>query len=229
MKKSIVLLSGGLDSVINFKKAFDETDLAFILTFDYGQAAKNNEIEAAKLISQKFNVKLELVKLDFLDKLNETLKNNILNFNTLKFDDKEYLLQTARSVWIPNRNALFINIAASFAEKYKIDYIVTGFNKEEGKSFPDNTKKFLAQVNKCLKISTMFHPEVKSYTINMTKKEIVRFGININAPFEYIWSCYRGGSKMCGKCESCQRLKRALKMNNFYDEFCKVNIWGFEE
>jgi 7-cyano-7-deazaguanine synthase len=75
----------------------------------------------------------------------------------------------------------------------------------------------------------MFHPEVKSYTINMTKKEIVRFGININAPFEYIWSCYRGGSKMCGKCESCQRLKRALKMNNFYDEFCKVNIWGFEE
>jgi 7-cyano-7-deazaguanine synthase len=229
MKKSIVLLSGGLDSVINFKKAFDESDLAFILTFDYGQAAKNNEIEAAKLISQKFNVKLELVKLDFLDKLNENLKNNILNFNTLKFDDKEYLLQTARSVWIPNRNALFINIAASFAEKYKIDYIITGFNKEEGKSFPDNTKKFLVKVNKCLEFSTIFHPRVKCYTIDMTKNEIVRLGIKIKAPFEYIWSCYRGGSKMCGKCESCQRLKRALKMNNFYDEFCKVNIWGFEE
>ena len=229
MKKSIVLLSGGLDSVINFKKAFDESDLAFILTFDYSQAAKNNEIEAAKLISQKFNVKLELVKLDFLDKLNENLKNNILNFNTLKFDDKEYLLQTARSVWIPNRNALFINIAASFAEKYKIDYIITGFNKEEGKSFPDNTKKFLVKVNKCLEFSTIFHPRVKCYTIDMTKNEIVRLGIKIKAPFEYIWSCYRGGSKMCGKCESCQRLKRALKMNNFYDEFCKVNIWGFEE
>ncbi|MGC8765149.1 MAG: 7-cyano-7-deazaguanine synthase QueC [Brevinematia bacterium] len=229
-KKSIVLLSGGLDSVVNLKAALDETDVILLLTFDYGQAAAEREIEAINLISARYGLKKKIIKLEFLAELSNSLKDgSIFDFDETGLDNLSYSSKTAQSVWVPNRNGLFINIASSFAESMKADYIITGFNKEEGVTFPDNSGEFVARINEVLKFSTLYHPSVKSFTIDMVKSEIVEFGLKIRAPFEYIWSCYRGKEMMCGKCESCQRLKRALKEANFYDEFLKINRWGFKE
>ncbi len=228
--KSLILLSGGLDSLVNFKKALDETDVKLILTFDYGQASSIKEIEATTLISKKYSVTHRVIKLDFLSNINHSLKKGDKKiFDESKLDDFSYTKETAKSVWIPNRNGLFINIAASICEVENIDYIVVGFNKEEGKTFPDNTKTFIKRINSSLKFSTLYHPEVKCYTIDKVKKDIVKFGIAIKAPFEYLWSCYNEGEKMCGVCESCQRLKRALKQSDFYEDFLKINKWGFEK
>ncbi len=229
-EKSIILLSGGLDSVVNFKAGFDDTEVDFILTFDYGQAAAKKEIEAMKLIATEFGVSYKVIKLSFLDEISNSLKNGkIIDFDGRKFDNLEYTIETAKSVWVPNRNALFINIAAAFAEVSGAKYIFVGFNKEEGITFPDNSSEFIEKINESLKYSTLIHPRVKSVTIDMIKSEIVFLGKKINAPFKYVWSCYRGGEKMCGRCESCQRLKRALNEADFYNEFLNLNIWGFEE
>ncbi len=229
-KKSLILLSSGLDSLVNFRKAYDKTDVRLIITFDYGQASASRELEASSFIAKKYNIEHRIIKLDFLDQISNALKkDNINDFDEKKFNDPDYIKQTAKSVWVPNRNGLFINVAASFSEAYKIDYIVVGFNKEEAQTFPDNSKKFMKRINKALKYSTLYKPELYCYTIDMVKSEIVKEGIMIMAPFEYLWSCYRNDKKMCGLCESCQRLKRALKANNFYEEFLKINIWGFEK
>ncbi|MCX7821309.1 MAG: 7-cyano-7-deazaguanine synthase QueC [Brevinematales bacterium] len=230
MKKSIVLLSSGLDSLVNFKMAFDETLVKLIITFDYGQASAKKEIEASSLVAKKYDIEHKIIKLDFLDKISNALKkDNIIDFDENRFNDNDYTKQTAKLVWVPNRNGLFLNIAASFAEVYEIDYIVVGFNKEEAETFPDNSKKFIKRANKAFKYSTLYRPKVFCYTIDMMKNEIVKYGIDVDAPFEYLWSCYRNNEKMCGVCESCQRLKRALKSNNFYEEFLKINKWGFEK
>lgn len=230
MKKSIVLLSSGLDSLVNFKKAYDETKVKLILTFDYGQASSKKEIMASSLVAKKFNIEHKVIKLDFLSDISSALKKDTIpDFDEKKFEDNSYTKETAKSVWVPNRNGLFINIAASFSEVYEIDYIVVGFNKEEAKTFPDNSKKFIKKINKSLKYSTLYNPEVYCYTIDMIKSEIVKEGLMVEAPFEYLWSCYRDGDKMCGVCESCQRLKRALKLNNFYEDFLNINMWGFEK
>jgi len=228
--KSIVLLSGGLDSVVNLKMALDQTNIALTLTFDYGQAAAKKELEATTKISNHFNIPHRIIKLDFLDEISNALKKeNIIDFDSSRIDDLSYTIKTAKSVWVPNRNGLFLNIAACFADSMNIDEIIVGFNKEEAKTFPDNSLNFIENANKSFEFSTLYHPKVNSFTINKIKTEIVKLGIEIDAPFKYIWSCYRNTTKMCGVCESCGRLKRALKQNNFYEKFIEINIWGFEK
>jgi 7-cyano-7-deazaguanine synthase len=228
-QSSIVLLSGGLDSVVNFKKAFDETTVSLILTFDYGQSSRLMEMEASRKIAGLYSIPHRVIKLDYLEELDTGLtKGSYPVFDKQKLDDLAYSLETAKSVWVPNRNGLFINIAAAFADKEKISTIIVGFNKEEGLTFPDNTAAFIGKINQSLAYSTGNHTKVKSYTIAMNKKDIVKLGRAIDAPFEFVWSCYSDKSKMCGVCESCRRLKRALEENKFLDQFQEINLWGIQ-
>lgn len=228
-KRSIVLLSGGLDSAVNYKKALDSTQVVLALTFDYGQDASDKEISATRYMVKKFGTPHQIIRLDFMKGLDSGLNGGTIpDFDPEKLDEKNYSLESAKAVWVPNRNGLFINVAAAFAEQLKAGLIITGFNKEEGATFPDNTPEFMDRINRALEYSTMNRPRVMSYTSEMTKKEIVAFGKTLSAPFEHIWSCYHDLNRMCGKCESCRRLKRALSENGLLDAFNKTNRWGFQ-
>ena len=119
--------------------------------------------------------------------------------------------ETARAVWIPNRNGVFLNIAACFAEALEADLIIAGFNAEEAATFPDNSPPFVRAINRAFAFSTLRRPRVKSYTEKMTKREIVVLGRKLGVPLDLVWSCYRGGAKPCGRCESCARLRRAMR------------------
>ena len=228
-EKSIVLLSGGLDSAVNFKKAHDETDIALVLTFDYGQESAVREIEAAGGIAREYGVPFRSIALEWMRDIDKGLTaGNIPDYDPSLLDDMTYAAGAAKAVWVPNRNGAMINIAASFAEALEADYIVVGFNKEEGATFPDNTPEYIEQVNRSLEYSTLSKPKVICYTLPMIKTEIVRYGLEIGAPLAHLWSCYHGGERMCGKCESCRRLKRALAETGYMDEFLKVHRKGFE-
>jgi 7-cyano-7-deazaguanine synthase len=127
--------------------------------------------------------------------------------------------ETAEAVWVPNRNGVFVNIAAAFAESLGADTIVAGFNKEEAATFPDNSQEFVAVENAALQYSTRKHPLVVSYTIELGKAEIVDLGRSIGAPICDIWSCYHGGPEHCWQCESCARLERALRQAQAWEWF----------
>lgn len=227
-KTSIVLLSGGLDSVVNLKQAQINSDVRMALTFDYGQVSAPREIEAASLITQKAGIPHYIIELPWMKNIGGGLTTGkIPLFDNARIDDAEYGDRTARAVWVPNRNGVMINIAAAFADAMKIDQIVVGFNLEEGATFPDNTPRFIERVNSSLEDSTLHHPIVVSYTIQMNKREILNLGREIDASLEYIWSCYQGGQAMCGECESCRRLKRALNETEYWDQFKKIHFRGF--
>lgn len=216
--KSIVLLSGGLDSVVCLKKARDETSVELALTFDYGQKAVFREVGCSKEVCRKFRVPHRSVKLDWLKRITKTaLVNRKRKIPEPEQGDldKNPAADTVRDVWVPNRNGVFLNIAASFAEALGCELIIAGFNAEEAATFPDNSPQFVDSVNRSLQQSTLSHPKVISYTQDLSKKEIVELGIMIEAPLELIWSCYRGGKRMCGKCESCLRTKRAFKASGY--------------
>lgn len=212
--KSVVLLSGGLDSSVSFIKARDETDVELALTFDYGQRAANKEIEAARRICEMYKVSHKVVKLPWLLEVTSTaLVNRDKEIPQFDFKDSN-VLDTARLVWVPNRNGVFINIAASFAESLSCSVVVTGFNKEEGETFPDNSALFIDAINRSLKFSTLTSIKAISFTSNLDKSEIVTLGKALGVPLHYIWSCYDGEDRMCGRCESCQRTIRAFKATN---------------
>ena len=207
--KSVVLLSGGLDSAVSLTHALKETEVVLSLTFDYGQLAAKNEIKAAVALVEYYNVRHKIILLPFLKEITD---NAITSEQALhELDEGGTSSFPAASLWVPNRNGLFINIAAAFAEAYRCNLVITGFNREDAAMFPDNSPEFVLAANNALSHSTLNKVKVISYTQRLDKKEIVELGIKNGLPFHYLWSCYRGGEKMCGRCDSCVRFARAAK------------------
>ena len=214
-RRSVILLSGGLDSSANFAFAdhFDEPVLA--LTVDYGQKAALAEIRAAGKIAKHFGVEHRVLDLKWLGALGGsalTAKElEIPELKTSQLDDEATTKDSAKQVWVPNRNGVLINVAAAIAESIKAPQVVVGFNKEEAATFPDNSSQFLGVASLSLRYSTSTGVKVACYTDMMVKSEIVQALKNLpkKFPFEMVWSCYHGGEKQCGQCESCKRYQRA--------------------
>lgn len=212
MNKSVILLSGGLDSLValGYSKIHTDYNIELALTFDYGQKSVLQEIDASKKICKFYNIEHRIIKLDWLKEITKTALVSNKDVPAEGFCTKA----SAASVWVPNRNALFLNIAASFCDSYGYNYIIYGANKEEGQTFPDNTEEFRKQISKVFETSTLVQPKVSAPLINYTKDDIVKIAIEDKVPLEYVRSCYNSGEKHCGKCESCSYLKRALIANN---------------
>ena len=211
--KSIILLSGGLDSLACLAVTREKYNCELAITFDYGQKALDKEIEASKKICDFYNVEHKIIKLDFLKEITQT---------ALVSDKEVPQDYDMKAVWVPNRNGLFLNIAGSFADSYGYNYIIIGANKEEGKTFPDNTLEFAKRVEAEFEFSTLIQPKILIPLIDMDKEEIVKTVIDLKAPLELVHSCYLGGDKNCGKCESCLHLIEALKKNDAKDFIKKL-------
>lgn len=213
-KDSVVLLSGGLDSSVNFYAALQESNVRLAITFNYGQKAALKEIEAAQKLTQLNAVEHVVVELPWLKELGQSSltkeKIAIPVGKKISIDNHQVSAETARAVWVPNRNGVFLNIAASFAENLRAEVIVPGFNREEAVTFPDNSLDYLRAVRKSFIYSTATQVDVQCYTIAMSKIEIVELGKKLKVPFELIWPCYQSQTIWCGQCESCQRAKRAF-------------------
>lgn len=217
MIKSIILLSGGLDSFVSLALAKDEYNIKLALTFDYGQKSAQQEIAAAKKICGYYNIEHKVIKLDWLREITKTslVSEKEVPLTTLKdLSSDEFINKSAISVWVPNRNGAFLNIAAAFADSYDYDYIIFGANKEEGTTFPDNTQDFIDKINASFEYSTQKKPKVYAPLINLNKGDIVKNAVEHKVPLELTRSCYSTKDKHCGVCESCVRLKRALEENN---------------
>jgi 7-cyano-7-deazaguanine synthase len=214
--KSVVLLSGGLDSTVSLAHAMRDSEVELCLTFDYGQKAANREKRAARALAAHYKVEHLVIELPFLREITSTaLVRDDLDLpepDSAGLDDLAAASATAAAVWVPNRNGVFINIAAAFAESRHCGLVVTGFNREEAVTFPDNSQDFVMAARQSLRFSTMNKVKVVSYTQRLDKVEIIKLGLKLDVPFRHIWSCYRGYDKMCGSCESCQRLKRASEL-----------------
>lgn len=212
--KAIILLSGGLDSVVSLADKVNNLDFQLALTFDYGQKSFEKEYNSAKQIAKYYNIKHECIKLDWLKNITATSlvsDDAVPEIETNKLDDKDITTNSMKNVWVPNRNGLFINIAAAYADSFGYGYIVIGANKEEAATFSDNSKKFIEDITKSLETSTNQKVKVLAPLIDCNKDEIVQKALELKVPLKYINSCYNNTQKHCGKCESCNRLKRALQ------------------
>lgn len=212
MVKSIILLSGGLDSLVSLGLTRETYGVELALTFDYGQKSAKAEIDASEKICKFYNVEHKVIELGFLREITHT--SLVSDEEVPSGEGLVDGVESAKNVWVPNRNGLFLNIAGSFADSENYDYIIIGANKEEAQTFPDNTKDFVESVNKEFEFSTRKNPKVFAPLINSDKNDIVKFAIDNSVPLELVHSCYNKGDRHCGVCESCTRLKNALLYNN---------------
>jgi 7-cyano-7-deazaguanine synthase len=215
-KTAITLLSGGLDSAVATLLARKKYKILLALTFDYGQRAARREIEAASTFCKHYKIRHEVIRLPWLHIISHSsLTQSSKSLPTFEARElgrkKEKEKRSAQAVWVPNRNAIFTNIAAAFAEAKRCNVIVAGFNAEEATTFPDNSMRFIETSNKLFSSSTLSHPRLISPTQKMKKREIARNAVKLKLIPHFFWSCYEGGARMCGQCESCARTIRAFR------------------
>jgi 7-cyano-7-deazaguanine synthase len=116
-------------------------------------------------------------------------------------------------VWVPNRNGLFISIAAAVAESRGLNAVAVGFNREEAATFPDNSAEYLFAQERALSFSTANKVRLVSSTLHLNKTEIVSKLKALDFPMDLLWSCYEAGPERCHQCESCARYDRAVLHN----------------
>ena len=186
-KTAVILLSGGLDSYISLVWAQTHGyDIKLALTFDYGQRAVKEEIQASREIAKVYNIEHRVINLPFLAEIS----NSALNKEDAGLEFETLGEKSARAVWVPNRNGLFLNIAASFCDAKGYDAVIIGANKEEAATFPDNSKEFCKATEKCFKYSTNVHPTVVAPLLELNKHEIISLGVELGVDFKLLKSCY---------------------------------------
>ena len=233
MSVAIVLFSGGLDSSACLYWALEKYDKIILLSFTYG-SKEDEVIQKTNLRFKKlYEVESKIIYLDFLEeftskrgsKLSSSRDEPPIFSNQKQLDDKNITIETARQVWVPGRNILFLSIAASFADSFAEPVqIIFGANEEEGTTFPDNTPEFVRDVNRAIGRGCLNKVEILAPFSSQNKKDILEFLIREDAAFRYMSSCYhiKGWTEQnqpihCGVCESCQRKQRAFREVKYTD------------
>jgi len=217
-QKAVVLLSGGLDSTVALAWAVRECDVRRAIFVGYAHKAFKMEATVVTGIAWHYKVEITNVRLPFYSEVCQS-------FAALKKDgiadgpkEDRGGSDELHRVWVPNRNMVFVSIAAAFAESLGCEAIVAGLNGEEAEQFPDNSAEFVKRINRALVLSTLSHVELVCPLIDLKKAEILKMGVELNVPLELIYTCYEGEEKMCGECMSCVRLKDAMSELSASDE-----------
>lgn len=200
-KKAVVLLSGGLDSATVFYHAKAEGYKIYALSFDYGQRHKR-ELRFAEKLAYINNTESRILKIAFPWKGSSLIDRNI------KLPGGQAARKGIPDTYVPARNIIFLSFAASYAETIGAFKIFIGANQVDYSNYPDCRKNFLNAFEAMIKKGTKMGVSGKALSIEapligMKKKDIIIKASNIGVPFEYTWSCYKGGKSPCLRCDSC--------------------------
>jgi 7-cyano-7-deazaguanine synthase len=206
MAEAIVLLSGGLDSSTVLALAQERGYDVVALTFDYGQKHKR-ELNSSRKISRHFKVKEHIiVPLNLGELLRSSLTRESMSIPENRTEEE--ISTGVPSTYVPSRNIIFLSIAASIAESRGAEALFIAANSVDFSGYPDCTAEFMAAFQKTLDIGTKAGREghrirIEVPILTKSKGDIVREAVRLKVPLEETWSCYKGGVKACGKCDSC--------------------------
>ncbi len=204
MKKAVVLLSGGLDSAVALYLAKSQGYKLHALSFDYGQR-HDRELQAAKAIAKKAGAadhQVVTLKLDKWGGSSLTDKNMEVENGNVNRDDIPV-------TYVPARNMVFLSVAASLAEAIGAQDIFIGVSEVDYSGYVDCRQEFIDGMEKAINLGTVMGAEknqpikIHAPFVHKTKAEEIKIGVELGVDFGLTWSCYRGGEKPCGTCDSC--------------------------
>lgn len=208
-KKAIVLLSGGMDSLVTAAIAINENDYVYFLHVNYGQRTEDKELECFNNLCLHYKPeKSKIVDIPWLGQIGGSSLTDE-NISIKDYNDSKEIPMT----YVPFRNANLISIAVSWAEVIKADKIYIGAVEEDSSGYPDCRKIFFNDMQKVIDSGTKNTIPITIVTpvINLKKFEIVNLGMELKAPFEFSWSCYKNNYVACGVCASCHLRLRAFE------------------
>lgn len=221
-KTAVVLFSGGLDSTTCLYWALDKGYKCIALNIFYGQR-HDREVASARTICKKLGVEFIPVKLNlpWLEAASSLVGKN----HKIPNEDMSVIKDTSRipSTYVPARNLVFVSVAASLADSIGADAIVAGPNAIDYSGYPDCRPQFYTPLAKAVKEGTrsgVTGSPIKILTplLKLSKTQIVKLGHKLNVPFGMTWSCYNGGKKPCGKCDSCKLRAEGFALAGIQDK-----------
>lgn len=210
MNKAVVLLSGGLDSATILYYAKARGFKPHCLIFDYGQRHRV-ELKRAVEIARQAGCPYRIVAIRLPWGASALLDKKIGLPKRKKIDPREI-----PATYVPARNIIFLSFAASFAEAIGARAVFIGANAVDYSGYPDCRPEFFRAFQRALDRGLKSGVQKKAIRIyapllRKTKAQIIRLGLKLKVPYGRTWSCYKGGRRPCGACDSCLLRRRGFE------------------
>ncbi len=204
MKNSVIILSGGVDSVTLLYE--EQERIALAISFDYGSKHNAQEIPFAKKHCERLGIQHIVIPLSFMT---EYFKSSLLEGGE-DIPEGHYADENMKSTVVPFRNGIMLSIAVGIAESNNLQYVMMANHAGDHTIYPDCTPQFVEAFDKAAFSGTFAKVRLRTPYTNITKADIARKGKALGIDYSETWSCYKGGKKHCGKCGTCVERREAF-------------------
>ncbi len=211
--RSIILLSGGLDSTVAFYQALDEVKVAMAISFDYGQRHLV-ELEYAYETAHRENVPHEIIDMTSIGRL---LQGSALSDVHVEVPEGHYAEESMKATIVPNRNTIMLSMAVGAAIGIGARQVWAAMHAGDHPIYPDCRPEFVNKLNELIPIATESKIQIVTPFIDIAKQEIIRIGFRLGVNFSDTWSCYKGGDLHCGRCGTCVERAEAFHLAGVRD------------
>jgi protein ExsB len=204
MKDSVIIISGGMDSITLL---YDKKDtIALGIFFDYGSNHNHNELPLARMHCERLGIPHITIDLTFI---HEHFKSSLLR-GADTIPDGSYSEENMKSTVVPFRNGIMLSIAAGIAESKGLTKLLIANHGGDHIIYPDCRPDFIHAMDYAVTKGTFTHLHIIAPYTNISKTDIVRRGLALGIDYAETWSCYKGGDTPCGTCSTCIERQQAL-------------------
>ncbi|MCC8112864.1 MAG: 7-cyano-7-deazaguanine synthase QueC [Bacteroidales bacterium] len=204
MKDTLLVLSGGMDSVTMLHEY--KSQIALAVTFNYGSNHNAREIECARYNCDLLGIELVEVHLDFIGKL----FNSSLLSGADAIPEGHYADENMKSTVVPFRNGIMLAAAAGLAESRGLKAVMIANHSGDHAIYPDCRSGFIRAMGQAIAEGTYDHIQLLAPYTDINKGEIAKHGKALGIDYSHTYSCYKGGAKHCGKCGTCVERREAM-------------------
>lgn len=213
MKKVVVLVSGGMDSVTALYHAKSDLDVVAGLSFDYGSKHNHKEIPFAAHHCKKLGVQHHTIDLGFID---QHFQSDLLKSGG-EIPEGHYGESNMKATVVPFRNGIMLSVAAGFAESHGATGLVIAAHSGDHAIYPDCRENFMAAMSDAIRLGTYENLQLIRPFIADRKEDIASKGQKLGVDFASTWSCYKGGDTHCGLCGTCVERREAFLIAGLED------------
>lgn len=204
-KDSVLILSGGMDSVTML---YDyQSRIALAISFDYGSNHNAREIPFAQLHCNRLGIEHVVIPLTFMA---QYFESSLLQ-GADAIPEGHYDAENMKSTVVPFRNGIMLSVAVGMAESRGLQYVMMANHGGDHTIYPDCRPEFVDAFSQAANAGTFNGVHLLSPYTNITKTEIAARGARLGINYAETWSCYKGGTKHCGRCGTCVERKEALR------------------
>jgi len=211
--KTLISLSGGLDSTTLLAASINLGEQCYAISFSYGSKHNKFENEAARIIAEYYKVPFQLID---ISSVMIDFKSDLL-LTGADIPEGHYNDSSMKRTVVPCRNLIFGSILAGYAQSNKIDQIKLGIHSGDHFIYPDCRPEFFYSFAYTVNKATEGTVRVEAPFLDLDKADIVKIGLELNVPYQLTRTCYKYQQIACGVCGSCNERKEAFALNNAVD------------